>query len=216
MNAQLTTLRTLVLKELDPMYYQLDKKQVDYWLKEIPLIEAEVLNILQTEVMGGLKNSLVERHLKQLQYDCTFLLNALYKYTDKPDAAACLYQFTESCLQHILMDLDERYTVSFRLQQDSEYGRAAEDYRIRVLLSAEALAYFFKLLYKAGVLDSGPVSRLIVSLSKNFTTRGVGNAQLSSGSLMTKYKQVVQTTAKSVRALLVKMTKQLDDEFTIS
>lgn len=216
MNAQITKLRTLVLKELDPVYFQLDTKQVDYWVKEISLIEADILNTLEAEVMGALKNSLVERHLKQLQYDCIFLLNILCKYETKPDAAEELYRLAESCLQNILTHIEDRYKGSFRLQPDSDYGQATEDYRIRVLLSAEGLAYFFKLLYKAGALDSGPVSRLIVSLSKNFTTRGVGNAQLSSGSLMTKYKQVVQTTAKSVRALLLKMLKHLDDEFRFS
>lgn len=216
MNAQLSRLRVLVLKELDPRYYQPDADRAAHWLLEIPLIETELLRILQAEVMGNLPQSLVERHLKQLQYDCIFLLNTLCGYKDKPEAAAALYSCAESCLQKILSDIDERYALSFNLRNDSMHSGIPEDFRIRVLLSAEGLAYFFKLLNKAGALDAGPVSRMIVSLSKNFTTRGIGHGTLSTHSLTTKYKQVVQTTAVAVRALLVKMLKQLDEEFKLS
>lgn len=214
MNAQLTKLRTLVLKDLDPVYYSMGAQKVEDWLQEIPLIEQNILAVLQAEVLGDMENSLVERHLKLMHYDCMYLLNTLYKYGDMPDVPQTLYFLTESCLLNTLAHLEDRYGAYF-LKKEVDCHQPAEDYRIRVLLSAESLAYFFKLLYKAGALDAGPISRMIVSISKNFTTRGIGNGHLSSGSLMTKYKQVVQTTAKSVRALLVKMIRVLDEEFTI-
>lgn len=213
MNTQLTKLRTLVLKDLDPAYYHMDAKKVDDWLREIPLIESHILAVLQAEVLGDMENSLVERHMKQMHYDCTFLLNALYKYGDLPDVPSSLYFSTESCLLNTLTQV-EHYSACF-LKHSSESRQQLEDYRIRVLLSAGGLAYFFKLLHKAGALDAGPISRMVVAISKNFITSGIGNGHLSSGSLMTKYKQVVQTTAKSVRALLVKMLRVLDEEFTI-
>lgn len=214
MNAELTKLRTLVLKDLDPVYYHMDKQKVDDWLRELPLIESHILSVLQAEVLGDMDNDLVERHLKQMHYDCVFLLNALYKYGNMPDVPESLYFLTESCLQNTLSHIEERYGNCF-LRKGLDYNQPVEDYRIRVVMSAEGLAYFFKLLYKAGALDSGPISRMIVSLSKNFSTSGIGNGFLSSNSLMTKYKQVVQSTAKSVRTLLVKMLKVLDEEFTI-
>lgn len=215
MNAQITRLRTLVLKELDPLYYHMDAQQVEAWLREIPLMEAHILEVLQAEVLGEMDNSLVERHLKQLQYDCIYLLNALYKYGAMPEVPETLYFLTEACLKNTLSHIEDRYSGCFMLSKDSEFSQPVEDYRIRVLLSADGLAYFFKLLHKAGALDAGPISRMIVALSKNFSTRGIGNGYLSSNSLMTKYKQVVQTTAKSTRALLLKMLKELDEEFTI-
>ncbi|MEQ7800932.1 hypothetical protein ABDJ41_14100 [Pedobacter sp. ASV1-7] len=214
MNADLTKLRTLVLKDLDPKYYHMNAQQVEDWLRELPKIESNILAILQEEVLGDMDNSLVERHLKQINYDCVFLLNALYKYGNMPDVPEPLYFLTESCLQNTLTHIEGRYG-SFFLRKEGDYHQVGEDYRIRVLLSAGGLAYFFKLLFKAGALDSGPVSRMMVSLSKNFTTSGIGNGSLSSYSLMTKYKQVVQSTAKSIRALLVKMLRILDEEFTI-
>ena len=215
MIAQLSRLRTLVLKDLDPLYGRLEGSQADDWLKEIPQIEADLISALQAEVLGDLPGGLVERHLKQLQYDCTFLLNALYRYTAPVDGCLHLHQSAEKCLQQILTEIEERYAGCFMLRQDGTLSRNGEDYRIRVLLSAEGLAYFFKLLYKAGALDAGPVARLVVAISKNFTTAGMVNGQLSSNSIMTKYKQVVQATARSVRALLVKMLRLLDEEFTV-
>lgn len=215
MNAQLSRLRTLVLKNLDPLYFNMDRQQADDWLKEVPLIKQGIMAALQAEVLGELPNGLVERHLKQLQYDCTFLLNALYQYEGMPEAAGMLYEVAEKCLQQILTEIEERYAGCFKLEQEGSAGIAGEDYRIRVLFSVEVLAYFFKLLYKAGALDAGPLARLVVAMSKNFTTARMGTAQLSSHSIMNKYKLVVQTTARTVRALLLKMLKLLDEEFTI-
>lgn len=215
MNAQLSRLRTLVLKDLDPAYYQMDEQQLNNWHKEIILIEAHVLSVLQAEVFSDMDNSLVERHLKQVHFDCTFLLDALYKYGSLPELSDELYRVTEACLQQILLHIEVRYGGCLMLKKDMKHGMPENDTRIRVLLSADGLAYFFKLLNKAGALDVGTLPKMMVAISKNFTSCGIGNGSLSTYSLMTKYKQVVQRTATSVRALLVKMLKQLDDEFTV-
>lgn len=212
MNAQLSRLRRLVLKDLDPVYFRIEAQQAENWMKEMRSLAVGITAALQEEVLGDLSSALVERHLKQLQYDCIFLLNALYKFDNVPDAAQMCYQVTESSLQYILTEIDLRYAGGFKLQPDRV--TAPEDYRIRVLLSVDGLAYFFKLLNKAGALDAGPIARLVVALSKNFSTSRVGHGQLSSHSIMTKYKQVVQTTARSVKTLLLKMLKLLDEEFS--
>lgn len=215
MIAQLSRLRTLVLKDLDPSYGRLDSGQIGNWLKEIPQLQAALMTDLQAEVMGDSPGGLVERHLKQLQYECTFLLNALYRDAAQADGYLSLYESAEKCLQEILTEIETRYGGCFSLLQEGRYNPGGEDYRIRVLLSVEGLAYFFKLLHKAGALDAGPLARLVVAISRNFTTTRMVNGALSSGSIMTKYKQVVQTTARSVRTLLVRMLKLLDEEFSI-
>lgn len=90
------------------------------------------------------------------------------------------------------------------------------DHRIRVLFSVDVLAYFFKLLNNVGALDAEPVTQLMVSISKNFVTAGVGDRYISPVSITTKYKQVIQSTARNTRALLLKMLKQLDQEFIVT
>lgn len=91
-----------------------------------------------------------------------------------------------------------------------------ESHRVKVSFSVDALAYFFKLLVKAGAVEEGSKSKLLLLLAKYFQTPGIGKGTISVNSINTKYKQVVQTTAKGVRAVLVRMLKLLDDEFDLA
>lgn len=218
MNAQLTLLRTLVLKELDPAYFNMDKQRVDYWLAELPLLKEQVFKSMQDEMLGSLDNRLLERHLKQVQYDCVHLIDVLVKYTRQPKIAAELYRLADKCFEEILVHIESRYASFFNFQNEgwTRKNSCEPGTRIRVLFSVDVLAYLFKLLNKAGGLDSGPVAHLLVSLSKNFTTPGVGEGYISVNGLTTRYKQVVQTTAQTTRTLLLKMLKCLDEEFHLS
>lgn len=87
------------------------------------------------------------------------------------------------------------------------------NYRIPVTFSVDALAYFFRLLVKAGVVNGGPKTALLLFVSRSFQTPGIGNASLSVKSLENKYRQVVQQTANSVRVVLKRMLKILDEEY---
>lgn len=87
------------------------------------------------------------------------------------------------------------------------------NYRLSISFSVDALAYFFKLLVKAGVVNASPKTNLLLFVSKSFQTPGIGTAMLSVKSLDNKYRQVVQHTAITVRTALVKMLKVLDEEF---
>lgn len=215
MNAQLTTLRTLIMKELDPTYFNLDQQQVSFWLNEIPLIQERIFKEMQNEMMGNTENTLVERHVKQVQYDCMYLSSALCKYAQNNCLPAALYEAAGNCLDHILSHIDNHYAGFFNLQRSvsAKQIHVTEHPRIKVSFSVDALAYFFKLLNKAGGLDTGTFTQLILAISKNFITPGTGDGYISANSLTVKYKQVVQTTAARVRVLLVKMLKQLDQEF---
>lgn len=126
-------------------------------------------------------------------------MNALYKYTPVADKVNALYDLVDKHLECFLAGIGSSSTAN-------------ADNRIRVVFSTDVLAYFFKLLYKAGAIN-GTLANLIFSLSKNFATSGIGTAYISPNALTTRYKQVVQTTARSVRALLLKMLKYLDEEF---
>nr|WP_121270573.1 hypothetical protein [Pedobacter schmidteae] len=141
-------------------------------------------------------------------------MNTSYKYNymaHKPDA---LYGLAAQCLELLLKQL-EGGAVGFLAGKMASSEAGLQDHRIRVSFSVDALAYFFKLMHKAGGLDAGPVAQLLIAVSKNFVTTGLGNAYISVGSLTVKYKQVVQRSATTVRALLVKMLKQLDEEFIL-
>ncbi|WP_432708846.1 hypothetical protein, partial [Pedobacter sp.] len=87
------------------------------------------------------------------------------------------------------------------------------DYRIKVSISADALAYLVRLLIETGVIVASPRSDLLVFIAKHFQTPGIGNAYLSANSLGTKYRQVVQSTAKNVNAALGRMQRIVGKEF---
>lgn len=218
MNAQLTLLRTLVLKELDPAYFDMDKERMVYWLAELPLLKDQVFKTMQDEMLGDLDNRLLERHLKQVQYDCVYLMNVLFKYARQHILAVELYILTDQCLEEILVHIETRYAGFFNLQKEVWTPKCSSEpgTRIRVRFSVDVLAYLFKLLNKSGGLDAGPVAHLLVSLSKNFTTPGIGEGTISVNALTTRYKQVIQSTAQTTRTLLQKMLKCLDDEFHLN
>ncbi|WP_316811440.1 hypothetical protein [Pedobacter heparinus] len=96
-------------------------------------------------------------------------------------------------------------------------GQASvESYRIEVAFSVDALAYFFKLLIAAGVVMADPKSQLFQFIARSFKTPGIGQGSVSAHSFTNKYNQVVQATAKTVRAMLVRMLKLLDKEFDLA
>lgn len=203
------------MKDLDPSYFNLNEQEVSFWVNEIPLIGERIFKAMQDEMLGEMDNSLVERHLKQVQYDCGYLLNALSKYQPRPELPSTLYELAGDCLDRVMTEIEDRYAGFFNLQKVTWAKQVPVEPhpRIRVLFSVDALAYFFKLLNKAGGLDTGPVKQLLVTVSKNFVTPGIGEGYISPHSLDNKYSLVVQTTALNVRVLLVKMLKHLDQEF---
>lgn len=133
-----------------------------------------------------------------------------YQYISVTDRVDRLYIIAARYLEQTLLQIGNGQKTAER-----EPELKLDDQRIRVAFSVDVLAYFFKLLHKVGALDSGPVSQLLLSVSKTFVTVGLGQNYISVGSLNTKYRQVVQSSARSLRTLLVKMLKQLDDEFAV-
>lgn len=96
---------------------------------------------------------------------------------------------------------------------DPESETMASNYKVSVSFSVEALAYFFKLLILAGVVNGSPRSHLLRFLAKRFQTPGASKTGISERSLERKYNQVVQSTANTVRVVLLRMLKILNDQF---
>jgi cell fate (sporulation/competence/biofilm development) regulator YmcA (YheA/YmcA/DUF963 family) len=92
----------------------------------------------------------------------------------------------------------------------------APEYRVKTTLSADSLAYLLRLFVEAGIIMAEPRSALLAFMARHVQTPGIGQAYLSPNSLGTKYKQVVQTTAKNVNAALLRMLKILNKDFNLN
>lgn len=90
-----------------------------------------------------------------------------------------------------------------------------EQYRVKVNLSASGLAYLIRLLIETGVIDGNPRTKVLQFFAANFQTSGIGDGILSVNSMATKYKQVVQSTAKNLRSVLKTMTKVVEENFDL-
>lgn len=118
-------------------------------------------------------------------------------------------------LKYVSAELDflERKELAGRDQVSETRQIAESSYRVRISLSADGLAYLLRLMVEAEIIVAKPRTLLISFISKYFQTNGIGASSLSSGSLETKYKQVTQNTAKTVRMVLKRMLYQLDQQF---
>lgn len=123
-------------------------------------------------------------------------------------------------LEYIRAELKYREKIRPAVAADP-YQRAAgiwpmppDPYKIQVSFSVDALAYFFKLMIRVGLVNGAPKTQLLQFISKSFKT--VATDSISATSLSRKYDQVVQNTAKTVRVVLTRMLKILDDEFNLA
>lgn len=85
--------------------------------------------------------------------------------------------------------------------------------RLPVAIPVDVLAYFFKLMVRVGVIREVKKSSLVQFICQSFQTPGVGLANLSAQSVESKYRQVTNSSALTLKSILVNMLKNLDDEF---
>lgn len=90
---------------------------------------------------------------------------------------------------------------------------ALENYRVKINLSVDALAYLLKLLIETGIIEAKPKSKVFQFFAQHFQTPGIGEELISGFSLSIKYQQVVQKTANNMRMMLRKMIHQIDANF---
>ena len=90
---------------------------------------------------------------------------------------------------------------------------AEKPYKIKTILSVESLAYLIKLMVEAKVIEAGVKTELFAFIASIFETPGTAENGISAGSFSTKYKNVVQATAATVRAKLARMILIIDEEF---
>ncbi|RYF26682.1 MAG: hypothetical protein EOO42_00920 [Flavobacteriales bacterium] len=89
------------------------------------------------------------------------------------------------------------------------------NYRVKLNISVDSLAYLIRLLVAAGVIDGEHKSKVMLFFAQHFQTPGIGDASLSANSLNTKSKQVVQRTAINLLAIVKKMQKLINQDFNL-
>lgn len=149
--------------------------------------------------------------------------NCMFRYQREFSALVYQHKFSrfepaqrklkEILLEHVNSELrmmDNKEAVVTEKKVAAIPGAQA---RLPVSISVNVLACLFRLLFTVGVV-TGHKSELWLFMSRSFQTPGAGSDDLSLKSVENKYKQVVKRTATTVRSVLLKMLKQLDDEFT--
>ena len=127
-----------------------------------------------------------------------------------PACRSVLLSFVRAELDY----LDKKHQYSSPKPNNKVTNNTPSVYRIKTTLSVDGLAYLLRLLIEAEVIDATPKTDLMAFVGQHFQTRGIiGNGIISANSLTTKYNQITQSTAVGMRSLLVKMTKNIDDNF---
>lgn len=150
------------------------------------------------------------------QYDCLFHYQREYSaLTDEPEflkfepraarVKATLLEYVHAGLG--MMDNKNRVLTEKKVTVPAVQGCS-----VPVSISVDVLAYLFRLLMNVGVM-SGSKADLVLFISASFQTPGIGEGHISPKSIAAKYRQVVKNTATSVKSILLKMLKQLDDDF---
>lgn len=85
--------------------------------------------------------------------------------------------------------------------------------RIRINLSVDAMIYLVRLFVEANVIIAQPRSKLIALIAKYIETPGTSNKSIAVYSASKKYDQVVQSTAKAARSVLMRMLRLLESQF---
>lgn len=164
----------------------------------------------------GIEQEIAEKYEMHDAYDC------LYQYQLEFNSLPCRHKLDrfdpgraklkEELLQYVNSRLNIMNKRNLLTVDNPVVNPTMTRYRLPISISVDVLAYLFRLLFMAGVI-TGIRSELLLFISRNFKTPGVGEADLSLKSLNNKYRQVVNNTAITVRSILVKMLKQLNDEF---
>jgi len=159
-----------------------------------------------------------KNHDRSEQYRCLYLfqrefMTKTYKHKFKrfepsgPKVNDVLLKYVNAEL-HVL----DRKDKARSKQSPPDKTVAQQHFRLQTSVTVDVLAYFFRLLLTTGIVIS-PKSELLLFISRNFSTPGSGEGDISYKSVDSKYRQVVRRNAITVKSILLKMLNQLNDEF---
>lgn len=134
-------------------------------------------------------------------------------HTDQPGAC----QAMNDVLKLEFHRIRNRHKFQLAAQYLSQSGRSKTEFddafRIDTDMSVGCLAYLVRLMVDTGLVGAATKVQLLSFVAGALRTPGTAGRAISVESLTTKYKQVTQHTATTVRAALKKMLRQLDSDF---
>lgn len=148
----------------------------------------------------------------------------LKQFKRQEERSSCCFDPSRKSLKALLieyiggeLEFMERKQMGSRERNSGTAGQhlSENNYRVKVSLSADGLAYLLRLMIEADLIVAKPRTLLMEFVAKYFQTCGIGTSSLSARSLETKYKQVTQNTAKGVSAALKRMLRLLDQQFML-
>jgi len=170
-----------------------------------------------TYCKSRIEEEMAEKYKIDEQYDCLYhyllefnCLSSGHKLDRYDPSQASLKPVLLQYVKSLLNIANKRNLVV--TQNKAANPGVVTPYRLPMSISVDALAYLIKLLVMTNVITAVKAD-LLLFISRNFKTPGVGDADLSLKSLDNKYRQVVKNTSIAVRSILMKMLKQLDNEF---
>ncbi len=147
-----------------------------------------------------------------------------WKFKKTPYKKGKVLKYTKQCKRchailydFVIAQRATRQPEQPRPQQSYTAGSSvppvAAEYKIRFLLSVEALAYLTKLMLEANMIEAGVKTELFAAIVRTYDTAATAGTGISPGSFSTKFKNVTDGTAANVRAVLKKMIGLIDEEF---
>ncbi|MFP5080860.1 hypothetical protein [Pedobacter sp. JCM 36344] len=115
-----STLKTLIVEKMNPNY-KMTVQEIETWTKVLPDIKKELEEQINFFIQSIFHKSLVKKQLQQMQTECTYLLNAIDKYTDLSDEMLALKILAIHCVEYTLLTIINDYgpyaDLSLRMNQ---------------------------------------------------------------------------------------------------
>jgi hypothetical protein len=108
-------LQDLVLEDLNPGAEVMKSVVISYWLRRIPILRKKMEEAVSVMLFGHYLNEHFRVCMRQIQRDCTFLINTLVGYNPVAKEMKGLYNAVLSCLEQCLDHLKTRYPDFFNL-----------------------------------------------------------------------------------------------------
>lgn len=108
---------------------------------------------------------------------------------------------------------EARIRSQVKLNKEVAAKEARDNYKIRTSMSVAVLAYLVKLMIKGKVIEPGVRTELLAFIANIFQTPNSGTDGIAPTSFATRYKDVTESSARTVRVLLLRMLKILDEDF---
>jgi hypothetical protein len=103
-----TTLKDLIKVQMNPEN-QMTAQEIDTWIGALPQIQEELIKHIRFFAHSIFTIPMVKQQLRQIQAECTSLLNLIDKYDSCSGDSLILRTNTVACLEAVLLTLTDNY-----------------------------------------------------------------------------------------------------------